>query len=193
MGFFSKLFNKIEKVNKGEETLDESGNIFTLQRMTAQEANEIWISIAQGLLVNAAKATENSIERVFILIDFDVTTPTFNIFYQENGRLIYWDQLENANYKTQITTQLLPQAKETVDYIHGIFEEANLEKIKFAELQLEMATFAWFSHIIYESEVKQEVTTDGIFNGWFSSIEAIYKNVSLDSDSRFPWYPEKAE
>lgn len=190
MGFFSKLFNKIEKVNKGEETMDNLEDIFTFQGMTKEEVNEQWVTIAQGLLVNASKATENSIERAFVLVDFDVAAPSFNIFYQIDGELVYWNQLENEDYKNRITTQLLPQAKETVEYIHGLFEEVNLEKIRFAELQLEMATFAWFSHLIYESELKQEIDTDEILDGWFSSIESIYRDVPLDSDSRFPWYPE---
>lgn len=191
MGFFSKLFKKIEKVNKGEETSDNLKDIFALQRISKDEANAKWVAIAQGLLVNSAKATANTIERAFVLVDFDVTHPSFNIFYQVDGKLVYWNQLENDEYKNQIATQLLPQAKETVEYIHGIFEEANLEKIRFAELQLEMATFAWFSHIIYKSEMEQEISTEELLNKWFQSIDKVYKDVPLDSDSRFPWYPEK--
>ena len=54
MGFLKRLFGKVEKVNKGEATIEELNQSFTLS--LEEEADNYWFQMEQNILVNAVKA-----------------------------------------------------------------------------------------------------------------------------------------
>lgn len=119
MGFLTRFVKKIEKVNKGEASVDSLSEEMYIDssEMLKENASNQWQSIAQTIIVNAVKATNYSVERAFILIDFEKDTPTFDIFYQESHKIIFWRELEELDSQRVIETQLLTQAQEVVQLI----------------------------------------------------------------------------
>jgi len=187
LGFFNRFFKKVEDVNKGEAAATELEDEFYLGS-PEEEAINFWVEMAQNIIVNTVKAANNSVERAFILVDMR-TQPSFEIFYQLDGKLVMWDELEDANIKDKIKNELMPQAASVASAVNGNFAQAEHSLIAFAELQFESATGAWFSHIIWEDDANAKLAKEEIASKWFDSLSAETKSLPLDSDSKLSWYP----
>lgn len=187
LGFFNRFFKKVEDVNKGEAAATELEDEFYLGS-PEEEAINFWVEMAQNIIVNTVKAANNSVERAFILVDMR-TQPSFEIFYQLDGKLVMWDELEDANIKDKIKNELMPQAASVASAVNGNFAQAEHSLIAFAELQFEIATGAWFSHIIWEDDANAKLAKEEIASKWFDSLSAETKSLPLDSDSKLSWYP----
>ncbi|MCM3357703.1 hypothetical protein [Psychrobacillus sp. MER TA 171] len=187
MGFFNRLFKKVEDINKGEVAVSELESEFYLES-PVEEAKGYWVEMAQNIIVNTVKATNNSVERAFVLIDFG-EQPSFDIFYQVDGSLVMWHQLEHQDIKEKIEYELLPQATDVVKAVNDNFIQANHSTIAFAELQFEWQTSAWFSHIIWEDDEYSKLAKDEILNKWFDTLSVEVKDLPLDSDTKLSWYP----
>lgn len=187
LGFFNRFFKKVEDINKGEAAATELEEEFYLGS-PEEEAINFWVEMAQNIIVNTVKAANNSVERAFILVDMR-TQPSFEIFYQLDGKLVMWDELEDANIKDKIKNELMPQAASVASAVNGNFAQAEHSLIAFAELQFESATGAWFSHIIWEDDANAKLAKEEIASKWFDSLSAETKSLPLDSDSKLSWYP----
>lgn len=187
LGFFNRFFKKVEDVNKGEAAATELEEEFYLGS-PEEEAINFWVEMAQNIIINTVKAANNSVERAFILVDMR-TQPSFEIFYQLDGKLVMWDELEDANIKDKIKNELMPQAASVASAVNGNFALAEHSLIAFAELQFESATGAWFSHIIWEDDANAKLAKEEIASKWFDSLSAETKSLPLDSDSKLSWYP----
>ncbi|MBD5797878.1 hypothetical protein BHU24_19840 [Bacillus pseudomycoides] len=188
MGFFNRFFKKVEQVNNNEATLNELNKEVYVES-PLEEANNYWVSIAQNLIINTVKAADNNVERAFILLNLKNGEDSFDIFYQMNGQLYFWDELENQTIKNRIKNELLPQASEVSYAVNRQFYEADHPTISFAELQFEWETKAWFSHIIWEDDPASQLPKAQILNEWFSIIKKETRDTPLDSDTKFSWYP----
>ncbi|MER2071908.1 MAG: hypothetical protein ABS898_08330, partial [Psychrobacillus sp.] len=62
MGFFNRLFKKVEDINKGEVAVSELESEFYLES-PVEEAKDYWVEMAQNIIVNTVKATNKSVER----------------------------------------------------------------------------------------------------------------------------------
>ncbi|NWK70351.1 hypothetical protein HWX41_15020 [Bacillus paramycoides] len=191
MGFFNRFFKKVEQVNNQEATLHELNEELYVES-PIKEANGYWVSMAQNIIINAVKAADNNVERAFVLLNLKKGEASFDIFYQINGQLYFWDQLENETIKNRIQNELLPQASEVSNAVNQQFNEAEHPTISFAELQFEWETKAWFSHIIWEDDSAAQLPKTQILNEWFNLIQKETKNKPLDSDTKFSWYPSNS-
>ncbi|MGH1280764.1 hypothetical protein [Bacillus basilensis] len=191
MGFFNRFFKKVEKVNEQEATLHELNEELYVES-TVEEATSYWVSLAQNIIINAVKAADNDVERAFVLLNLKKGEASFDIFYQINGQLYFWDQLEDEVMKNRIQNELLPQAPEVSNAVNQQFREADHPIISFAQLQFEWETKAWFSHIIWEDNLAARLPKTRILNEWFNVIERETKNKPLDSDTKFSWYPSSS-
>ncbi|WJE24986.1 hypothetical protein [Bacillus cereus] len=191
MGFFSRFFKKVEQVNNKEATIHELDEELYVEP-PLEEANSYWVSMAQNLLINTVKAAGNNVERAFLLLNMKKGEASFDIFYQINGQLYFWDQIENQEMKNRIKNELLPQASEVSDAVNQHFIEADHPTISFAELQFEWETKAWFSHIIWEDDPASQLPKAQILNEWYSLINKETNGKPLDSDIKFSWYPSNS-
>ncbi|KMN45621.1 hypothetical protein [Bacillus sp. LK2] len=191
MGFFSRFFKKVEQVNNKEATIHELDEELYVES-PLEEANSYWVSMAQNLLINTVKAAGNNVERAFLLLNMKKGEASFDIFYQINGQLYFWDQIENQEIKNRIKNELLPQASEVSDAVNQHFLEADHPTISFAELQFEWETKAWFSHIIWEDDPASQLPKAQILNKWYSLINKETHGKPLDSDIKFSWYPSNS-
>lgn len=187
MGFFTRLFKKVEDVNKGEAAISELDKELYIES-ELDEANDFWVEVAQNIIVNTVKATDNTVDRAFVLVDMR-EQPSFDIFYQVDGSLVLWDQLEDALIKEKIEKELLPQAVNVAAAVNRKFAQANHPAISYAELQFEWATGAWFSHIVWDDDANANLARETLVRGWFNIINVEVKKLPLDSDSKLSWYP----
>lgn len=187
MGFFKRFFKKVEDVNNGEAAISELESELYLES-PEEEGMNFWVEMAQNIIVNAVKATNNTVERAFVLVDMG-EQPSFDIFYQVDGLLVMWNQLENPIIEEKIQNELLPQASTVASAVNGNFTQVEHPKIAFAELQFEWATGAWFSHVIWEDDDNANLAKEEILSKWFNALSAEIKNQPLDSDTKLSWYP----
>ena len=78
MGFFNRFFKKVEGVNKGEVGVSELESEFYIES-PVNEAKDYWVEMAQNIIVNTVKATNNTVDRAFVLIDFEGQPSLFSI------------------------------------------------------------------------------------------------------------------
>lgn len=187
MGFFTRLFKKVEEVNKGEADVSELDDEMYIES-ELDEANDFWVEVAQNIIVNSVKATDNSVERAFVIVDMR-EHPSFDIFYQIDGSLVMWDELEDPAIKEKIEKELLPQAVNVASAVNEKFVQADHPTIAYAQLQFEWATGAWFSHIIWDDDANANLGREELAKEWFNVINEEIKTLPLDSDSKLSWYP----
>ncbi|MGE7978557.1 hypothetical protein [Psychrobacillus sp. NPDC093200] len=187
MGFFNRLFRKIEDVNKGETAVSELESELYIES-PVEDAMDYWVEMAQNIIVNTVKATNNTVQRAFVLVDLG-EQPSFDIFYQIDGGLVMWDQLDSQSIKEKIENELLPQASNVATAVNDNFTQAEHPNIAYAELQFEWLTSAWFSHIIWEDDKDSKLPKEEILNKWFDTLSKEIQTKPLDSDSKLAWYP----
>lgn len=187
MGFLNRFFKKVEDVNNGKSDMSELEAELYIES-PEELAMDFWVQTAQNIIVNVVKATNNSVDRAFVLIDMG-EYPSFDIFYQIGGTLVMWNQLEDTTMKDKIINQLLPQASSVASAVNSNFAQVEHPKIAFAELQFEWKTRAWFSHVIWEEDEKANQAKEDILSKWFDLLNDEIKVTPLDSDSKLSWYP----
>ena len=187
MGFLKKLFGNIEKVNKGEISAEEIVPPFTIDLV--EEADDYWRQMEENLLINAVKAVggPEAVERAFVLTNFKKNQETFELFYQVDGQLLSWREMD-ASVVDKISNQLLPQAAEVACAVNKNYEEAGVPVIDYAMLQFETATMAWFGRKITITSPEAKLTFEELVSGWRAILEQEIPNRPLDSDRPFPYY-----
>ena len=187
MGFLKRLFGTIEKVNKGEAPIEELDQAFVFD--LEEEADDYWRQTEELLLINAVKAAggPEAVERAFVLANFKENQETFELFYQVDGQLLSWREMD-ASVVDKISNQLLPQASEVAQAVNENYEEANVPVIDYAMLQFETATMAWFGRKITTASPEVKLTFEELVSGWRAILEQEIPNRPLDSDRPFPYY-----
>ena len=187
MGFLKRLFGTIEKVNKGEAPIEELEQAFVFD--LEAEADDYWRQMEENLLINAVKAVggPEAVERVFVLTNFKKNQETFELFYQVDGQLLSWREMD-ASVVDKISNQLLPQASEVAQAVNENYEEANEPVIDYAMLQFETATMAWFGRKLTTASPEVKLTFEELISGWRAILEQEIPNRPLDSDRPFPYY-----
>ena len=187
MGFLKKLFGNIEKANKGEISAEEIVPPFTIDLV--EEADDYWRQMEENLLINAVKAVggPEAVERAFVLTNFKKNQETFELFYQVDGQLLSWREMDES-VVDKISNQLLPQASEVAQAVNENYEEANVPVIDYAMLQFETATMAWFGRKLTTASPEAKLIFEELVSGWRAILEKEVLNRPLDSDRPFPYY-----
>ncbi|MCP9082138.1 hypothetical protein [Streptococcus sp. CF10-1] len=187
MGFLKKLFGNVEKANKGEIPVEEIVPPFTID--LAEEADDYWRQTEELLLINAVKAVggPEAVERAFVLANFKENQETFELFYQINGQLLSWKEMDES-IVAKISNQLLPQAPEVAQAVNENYEEAKVPVIEYAMLQFETATMAWFGRKLTTASPEAQLTFEELVSGWRAILEQEVPNRPLDSDRPFPYF-----
>ncbi|RSJ97243.1 hypothetical protein [Streptococcus australis] len=187
MGFLKKLFGNVEKANKGEIPAEEIVPSFTND--LAEEADGYWRQMEQNLLINAVKAVggPDKADRVFMLVNFKPGQETFDLYYQVDGKLISWQELDPALVE-KIRLQLLPQAPAVARAVNENYEAASVPVIIYAMLQLETATMAWFGRKLTTATPEASLSFEELVAGWRGVIEEEIPTHPIDSDTAFPYF-----
>lgn len=187
MGFLKRLFGTIEKVNKGEAPIEELDQPFVFD--LEEEADDYWRQTEELLLINTVKAAGGpvAVERAFVLANFKENQETFELFYQVDGQLLSWREMD-ASVVDKISNQLLPQASEVAQAVNENYEEANVPVIQYAMLQFETATMAWFGRKLTTASPEAKLTFEELVSGWRAILKQEIPNHPLDSDRPFPYY-----
>src|SRR5699024_10668655 len=96
LSMFDKFFVKNMHGNhKAKEQYIYSSS----SKHTAQEAVVYWVKLAQKLVVGVINSLDHTDERIFILISFNENDSTIDIFFQMDGQLRMWNDLDNQTHK----------------------------------------------------------------------------------------------
>ena len=187
MGFLKKLFGNVEKANKGEIPVEEIVPPFTND--LSEEADDYWRQTEELLLINAVKAVggPESVDRAFVLANFKENQETFDLFYQVNGQLLSWKELDES-IVAKISNQLLPQAPEVAKAVNSEFQAAGVPLIDYAMLQFETQTTAWFGRKIRTDSPMSSLSFQELVAGWRAVLEEAIPNHPLDSDTALPYF-----
>ena len=187
MGFLKRLFGTIEKVNKGEAPIEELDQAFVFD--LEAEADDYWRQTEELLLINAVKAVggPDAVERAFVLTNFKKNQETFELFYQVDGQLLSWKEMDAA-VVDKISNQLLPQAPEVARAVNENYEEAKVPVIEYAMLQFETATMAWFGRKLTTATPEASLSFEELVAGWRGVIEEEIPTHPIDSDTAFPYF-----
>ena len=187
MGFLKRLFGTIEKVNKGEAPIEELNQAFVFD--LEAEADDYWRQTEELLLINAVKAVggPDAVERAFVLTNFKKNQETFELFYQVDGQLLSWREMD-ASVVDKISNQLLPQASEVAQAVNENYEAANVPVVSYAMLQLETATMAWFGRKLTTATPESSLSFEELVAGWRAVIEQEIPTHPIDSDTAFPYF-----
>ena len=187
MGFLKRLFGTIEKVNKGEAPIEELDQAFVFN--LEAEADDYWRQTEELLLINAVKAVggPEAVERAFVLTNFKENQETFEIFYQVNGQLLSWKEMDES-IVAKISNQLLPQAPEVAKAVNSEFQAAGVPLIEYTMLQFETATTAWFGRKLTTASPEAQLTFEELVAGWRGVIEEEIPTHPIDSDTAFPYF-----
>ena len=187
MGFLKRLFGTIEKVNKGEAPIEELDQAFVFD--LEAEADDYWRQTEELLLINAVKAVggPDKADRAFMLVNFKPGQETFDLYYQVDGKLISWQELDPEHVE-KIRLQLLPQAPAVARAVNENYEAANVPVISYAMLQLETATMAWFGRKLTTATPEASLSFEELVAGWRAVIEQEIPTHPIDSDTAFPYF-----
>ncbi len=187
MGFLKRLFGTIEKVNKGEAPIEELDQAFVFD--LEAEADDYWRQTEELLLINAVKAVggPDKADRAFMLVNFKPGQETFDLYYQIDGKLISWQELD-PELVEKIRLQLLPQAPAVARAVNENYEAANVPVISYAMLQLETATMAWFGRKLTTATPEASLSFEELVAGWRAVIEQEIPTHPIDSDTAFPYF-----
>ena len=187
MGFLKKLFGNVEKASKGEIPAEEIVPSFTND--LAEEADDYWRQMEQNLLINAVKAVggPDKADRVFMLVNFKPGQEIFDLYYQVDGKLISWKELDPVLVE-KIRLQLLPQAPAVARAVNENYEAASVPVIIYAMLQLETATMAWFGRKLTTATPEASLSFEELVSGWRGVIEEEIPTHPIDSDTAFPYF-----
>ena len=155
----------------------------------AEEADDYWRQMEQNLLINAVKAVggPDKADRAFMLVNFKPGQETFDLYYQVDGKLISWQELDPPLVE-KIRLQLLPQAPAVAHAVNENYEAANVPVISYAMLQLETATMAWFGRKLTTATPEASLSFEELVAGWRGVIEEEIPTHPIDSDTAFPYF-----
>ena len=187
MGFLKRLFGTIEKVNRGEAPIEELDQAFVFN--LEAEADDYWRQTEELLLINAVKAVgvPDKVDRAFVVANFKENQETFELFYQVNGQLLSWKEMDES-IVAKISNQLLPQAPEVAKAVNSEFQAAGVPLIEYAMLQFETATTAWFGRKLTTASPEAQLTFEELVSSWRAILEQEIPNRPLDSDRPFPYF-----
>lgn len=153
------------------------------------EADDYWRQTEELLLINAVKAVggPDAVERAFVLTNFKKNQETFELFYQVDGQLLSWREMD-ASVVDKISNQLLPQASEVAQAVNENYEAANVPVVSYAMLQLETATMAWFGRKLTTATPEASLSFEELVAGWRAVIEQEIPTHPIDSDTAFPYF-----
>ena len=139
------------------------------------------------IVVGTIKSVEHTAERVFILISFDDKASTIDIFFQMNGQLRMWNDLDNEDYKRTISQNLITQAPNLVKQVNCLYDSVNMSRIAYSQIQFEFESKTWYLHDITEDSVEAQLDKEPAFLKWFDDVARSVESLPLDSKAKVTW------
>lgn len=193
LSMFDKLFknnydnrDSTPEENSNGQQPHAKENVFT-----PSQAQDYWAKIASKVIVSATNSVDHMAERIFILISFDEKNPTMDIFFQMNGQIRMWNDLDNPKQKKMIYQSLLPQAVNVVKQVNNLYDRANVTRIAYSQIQFEFESKTWYLHDISQASMEAQLDKEAAFLKWFDDVSLEIKSLAVDSEQKITWGPFK--
>lgn len=188
---FDRLFKKQENTGSVGPSEKKSDTHPNSNQLTPEKARQYWAKIASKIIVSTLNCVDHTAERIFILISFDEKDPTMDIFFQMDGQLRIWNDLDNEQHKKIIGQSLLPQVDNIVKQAHCLYDRAHLTRMAYTQIQFEFESKTWYLHDISEESMEAQLDKYAAFLKWFDDVSYEIKRTSLDSKKKITWGPFK--
>src|SRR5699024_6044877 len=100
LSMFDKLFGK---KTHGDPNAHKNYNYSSSSKPKLQEAQAYYVKMAQKFIVIAINSVDHTAVRVFILVSVNEDDSTIDIFFQMDGQLRMWNDLDNQTHKNIIS------------------------------------------------------------------------------------------
>ncbi|WP_251943589.1 hypothetical protein [Staphylococcus sp. Marseille-Q5304] len=184
------MFNKLFKRRTNELPKEKELNNPS-RGLTTEEIEAYWVKSAKKLVYGTNKSVENTADRIFILLSFDDVS--IDIFFQINGQLKLWTDLDNLDYKKSISQDLIDQAPTLVSRVNKVYDSANKPRIAYAQMQCVVDSRTWYLHDVRKNSIEAQLDKDPAFYKWFDDISKVIDAVPIDSKEPLPWGPFHSE
>ena len=121
------------------------------------------MKLAQKLVVGAINSVDHTAERIFILISFNENDSTIDIFFQMDGQLRMWNDLNNQTHKRTISNSLISQAPNLVKHVNCLYDSVNLTRLAYSQIQYEFESKVWYLHDISEDSAEAHLDKNPAF------------------------------
>ena len=191
LSMFDRLFKKNENTDAVGPSEKKRDTHIDNNQLTPEEAQQYWAKIASKIIVSTLNCVDHTSERIFILISFDEKDPTMDIFFQMNGQVRMWNDLDNTQHKNIIAHNLLPQVDNIVKQAHCLYDRAHLTRMAYTQIQFEFESKTWYLHDISEESMEAQLDKYAAFLKWFDDVSHEIKQTPLDSKKKITWGPFK--
>ncbi len=190
LNMFDKLFKKQSKDPEVQD--DKDKHVYSSKsQLTPQEAQEYWAKVAQKLVVGAINSVDYTAERIFILVSFDEKEPTIDMFFQMDGQLRMWNDLDNEDHKKVISQSLVSQAPIIAKQVNCLYDSVNMTRLAYAQVQYEFESKAWYLHDVSLDSAEAKLDKYPAFLKWFDDVSKSIDTIPLDGKHRITWGPFK--
>ncbi len=192
LNIFRRWFRR--KVSNTEKSYDQDNYIYTSNsQLTPDEAQAYWEKVARKLIVGAINSVDHTAERIFILVSFDDKMPSIDMFFQMNGQIRMWNDLDNAMHKRVISNSLVTQAPNVVKQVNCVYNNAGLTRLAYAQVQYEFESKTWYLHDVTQNSIESQLDKEPAFLKWFDDVSKCVEGLPLDSKHKITWGPFKPE
>jgi hypothetical protein len=187
---FNRLFSKKEHAINHRNSSDRYIYSST-SKLTPDEVQDYWVKVAQKLVVGTMNSVDHTAERIFILLSFEEKASSMDIFFQMDGQLRMWNDLDDEDHKREISHNLISQAPNIVKQVNCLYDSVDMTRIAYSQIQFEFESKAWYLHDITQDSVEAQLDKDPAFLKWFDDVSKDIDGLPLDSKQKITWGPFK--
>lgn len=190
------MFNKFfkNKTRNTEHYSVDNEYVYSAERkLTPEEAQKHWAKMAQKLLMTAINSVDYTAERIFILIAFEDKESTIDIFFQMDGQLRMWYDLDDERHKETILRSIISQAPNLAKQVNCLYDSVDKCRLAYSQIQYEFESKTWYLHDITQESIEADLDKDPAFLKWFDDVSKSIDTIPLDGKKRITWGPFKPE
>ncbi|WP_278926736.1 hypothetical protein [Staphylococcus auricularis] len=176
---------KKRSTGKQKEAVDKNAN----KKITPQELSDYWKHFAKKVITCCMYAVEHTAERIFILMSFDERQPSIDIFYQINGELKLWADLDNAQYVQSIQKDVIPYTEKFVKQVNRVYDRAGCCRLAYGQIQYEFETQMFYTHRVSSSSIEAHLDKSAALMIWFDDVQKEVRHLPVDSKQQITWGP----
>lgn len=192
LSMFNRFFRKKTDETDGRDINNQY--IYSSEnKLTPEEAQKYWAKMAQKVVVTAINSVDHTAERIFILITFDEKDSTIDLFFQMDGQLRMWNDLDNETHKKVISGSIVSQAPNLVKQVNCLYDSVDKVRLAYAQIQYEFESKAWYLHDVTQESVEAYLEKEPAFLKWFDDVSKEIDAIPLDGKERVTWGPFKPE
>ncbi|WP_145468143.1 hypothetical protein [Staphylococcus pettenkoferi] len=188
MSLLQQLYRKLHDALNGSVTRNPFAD-YTEPKISTEDLEEGWKKYTRKVAISVSTCVDNTAERIFILISFKKHQPNMDIFFQMNGRLMMWNDLDDPTYKQRLYDQVISQAPKLVGLVQKAYRRSHATPLTYTQIQYEFESVTIYSRDVTSKCVESQLDRTPAFLQWFDDVEEESRRLTLDSQKEMTWGP----